>query len=141
MMHKNIIRILTRSEYRSHSEPLYRQLSIMNLSQMHGYFVSMHAYKIVNHLFPDAWCYNIFSRNSCSRLKLQIIAASQYLFQTKIMSIPHKSSLGIRYRTQSNMLVHYQPSKDYYVNTLSWKIHKNATPVYDFLLTSSSRYI
>ena len=132
-MHKKIIRIFTRSEYRAHVEPMYRQLSIINQSQMHVYFVSMYVYKIVNHLFPYASC-NIFYRNSCSRLKLQLRTRPIY-FKRKSCQLSMKVVGHRIWNKIPNPIKHARTLSTFkrlLRKYLFMEDHKIVTPVYVF---------
>ena len=41
LMQKKIIRVLTRSELYAHTEPLFNKLHMMNIFEMHAYFVGI----------------------------------------------------------------------------------------------------
>ena len=54
-MQKKIIRVLTRSELYAHTEPLFNKLHMMNIFEMHAYFVGIFVFKYVNNVLPDNW--------------------------------------------------------------------------------------
>ena len=55
LMQKKIIRVLTRSEFYAHTEPLFNKLHMMNIFEMHAYFVGIFVFKCVNNVLPDNW--------------------------------------------------------------------------------------
>ena len=55
LMQKKIIRVLTRSELYVHTEPLFNKLHMMNIFEMHAYFVGIFVFKYVNNVLPDNW--------------------------------------------------------------------------------------
>ena len=64
-MQKRIICVLTRSEFYAHTEPLFNKLYMMNIFDMHAYFVGI----FVNNVLSDNWnC--TFAHNQIARLSL-----------------------------------------------------------------------
>ena len=51
-LQKKVIRIMTHSEFNASTTPLFQQLKILKLSDMHKLEVSKFMYKIVNNLSP-----------------------------------------------------------------------------------------
>ena len=50
---KKIVRIISNSEYKAHTEPLFKSLKIMTFNQLYEYFVSIFVYKSVNGELPN----------------------------------------------------------------------------------------
>jgi hypothetical protein len=67
ILQKKILRILTKSEFYAHTEPLYKKLKIMNICDLHQYFMGIFVYKSLNCLYPKPWN-NLFKRNLNVRL-------------------------------------------------------------------------
>ena len=53
LMPNKIIRVLTRSELYAHTEPLFNKLHMMNIFEMHAYFVGIFVFKCANNVLPD----------------------------------------------------------------------------------------
>jgi Skp family chaperone for outer membrane proteins len=71
LLQKKIIRILTRSEFYAHTEPLLNKRKMMNIYKMHEYFVGIFVFKSLNNLLPEQFC-NIFSHNFNARHSLNL---------------------------------------------------------------------
>ena len=48
LLQKKIVRVLTKSEFRAHSKPLFDTLDIMDIHQLRRYFVGVFVYKCLN---------------------------------------------------------------------------------------------
>ncbi len=55
LLQKKIVRILTGSDYRAHSEPLFVKLKIMNIFQLHHYFTSVFVFKCLSNMYFEYW--------------------------------------------------------------------------------------
>lgn len=71
LLQKKIIRILTRSEFYAHTEPLLYKRKMMNIYKMHEYFIGIFVFKSLNNLLPEQFC-NIFSHNFNARHSLNL---------------------------------------------------------------------
>lgn len=52
LLQKKIVRIISRSDYYSHTSPLFTNLRIMSLPHLYKYFVSIFVFKCVNNFLP-----------------------------------------------------------------------------------------
>ena len=68
---KKIIRIITFSEFNTHTEPLFRKLGIMTFSQLYDYFAGIFVFKSLNNLLPRIFS-NVFVHNISSRKALDL---------------------------------------------------------------------
>jgi hypothetical protein len=59
-LQKKIIRCITRSNFKAHTEPLFKELSILQLSNIYKYRVSLFMYKYCNNILPIAF-HNMFT--------------------------------------------------------------------------------
>jgi len=85
ILHKKILRIITFSDYNTHTRPLYEQLKIMNMKETHVYFSSLHIYKCINHLSPCMfWHYFVKSPSLRNSFNLQNIFYSKKLCKSSI---------------------------------------------------------
>ena len=88
LLHKKIIRILTRSIHLEHTAPLYNKLSILNVYEMHIYYVAIHIYKIIHKLSPFHWC-SIFnqmlSRRNSQNLCITLFKRKCSQFSLKVV--------------------------------------------------------
>ena len=60
---KKYCRLIAFADYRAHSEPLFKQLSILSVYKMHIYQLSLFMYKQINKLLPPAGSFS-FQTNS-----------------------------------------------------------------------------
>ena len=60
---KKYCRLITFADYRAHSEPLFKQLLILNVYKIHIYQLSLFMYKQLNKLLPSAGTFS-FQTNS-----------------------------------------------------------------------------
>ena len=51
-LQKKILRIVTFSEFRAHSAPLFTTTNIMTIKQLYHYFSGIHIYKCINNVSP-----------------------------------------------------------------------------------------
>ena len=63
---KKIIRIISNSGFNSHTEPLFKKLCLMNIFQLHEYFVGTFVYKSLSYLLPNIF-HNYFTPNLHTR--------------------------------------------------------------------------
>ena len=63
LLQKKIVRILTGSDYRAHSESLFIELKIMNLFQLHRYFTGILVYKSISNMYFKYWN-NLFHQSN-----------------------------------------------------------------------------
>ena len=68
---KKIIRIISNSGFNSHTEPLFKKLCLMNIFQLHAYFVGTFVFKCLNNLLPNLF-HNYFTPNIHRRNGIKI---------------------------------------------------------------------
>ena len=71
IMQKKIVRIITRSKFNAHTDPLYKKLKIFNIYQLYYYFTAIFVYKSVTRSNPKMF-WNIFVHNKTSRNALDL---------------------------------------------------------------------
>ena len=52
ILHKKVVRIISFSDYKAHTGPLFRKLKILTLTELYHYFTAMHIYKVSHRLLP-----------------------------------------------------------------------------------------
>ena len=62
ILQKKIVRIICGVPPRTHSHPLFTQLSILNITQIYDYFIGVFMYKLSKELMPDL--FDMFERTS-----------------------------------------------------------------------------
>ena len=63
VLQKTIIRIIYRIRPRTHTEPLYKALHILNVDQARYYSIALFMYKLMNHMLPSI-LQNMFIKTS-----------------------------------------------------------------------------
>ena len=63
LLQKKIVKILTGSDYRAHSESLFIELKIMNVFQLHRYFTGILVYKSISNMYFKYWN-NLFHQSN-----------------------------------------------------------------------------
>ncbi len=86
---KKIVRIITFSEFCAHTAPLFQKLHIMNIYDLHNYFVGLFVFKSLNGLFPPSFC-NMFVRNINARTSMNL----RSLYRRKKISLISIRSTG-----------------------------------------------
>ena len=61
ILQKKIVRIICGVVPRSHTEPLYKELGILNVNQIYQYSVGLFMFKFVNKMFPSLLFDNMFT--------------------------------------------------------------------------------
>ena len=66
VIQKKLVRIITCSEFYAHTAPLLQKLKILNINQLHKYFVCLFVYNSLHLNLSKALC-NMFVRNINAR--------------------------------------------------------------------------
>ncbi len=65
ILHKKVVRIISFSDYKAHTGPLFRKFKIMTLAELCQYFTAIHIYKISHGLLPIVFMRDFtFSKSS-----------------------------------------------------------------------------
>ena len=58
LLQKKAIRIISRSQFKAHTDPLFKQHSILKLADLYSYFCAIFIYKYKKHLLPNPFISN-----------------------------------------------------------------------------------
>ncbi len=62
LMQKKAIRYICKANYNSHTEPLFKNLNILNIWDLHEYEITLFMYKLTNHTLPASFD-RVYSHN------------------------------------------------------------------------------
>ena len=99
IMQKKMVRIITFSQFRSHSEPLFCQMKLMNIRNLYTYFSGIFIFKCLNHLSP-----NYFR----TEFKYSYLTFKSHFAQRKLVKlrcITVALAFGINYHLKLNPLI------------------------------------
>ena len=81
------MRIITHSNYRATSTPLFSQLKVIKLCDRYRYSIGLYMYKVKNNLLPFSCRHHIKTLNIMHRFQLREISDFEILhFRTKVRS-------------------------------------------------------
>lgn len=111
ILQKKLIRILTFSEYNTHTRPLFRKFNWLDFNQLYTYFSVIHIYKCINRILPQPfWNYFKLSRSVRNSRNLQSLYCSISICKTSLCYSGHniwnKLPDKIKYAKSLNSLKH-----------------------------------
>ena len=86
ILHKRIVRIMTRSTYLEHTQPLFSRLGLLNLNQITTFQISVFMFKSLNNLLPHDF------------LKITQLNSDYHNYNTRISSLPRSEFARTNYR-------------------------------------------
>ena len=104
---KKIIRIISNSGFNSHTEPLFKELCLMNIFQLHEYFVGAFVFKCLSDLLPNIF-HNYFTPNIHNRngITLQSMYHSKKMCESSLKISGPKIWNALHVEIRKSMSVH-----------------------------------
>ena len=80
-LHKKIVRIITKSDYIAHSTPLFAELKILKLHDIHKLELSKHMYKVSQNLYPSTHCAKFTKASAIHKHNTRSSSKGNYFIQ------------------------------------------------------------